>query len=113
MSSWQKSSVLLVGWTYTNWYIKCIDLGVHEAFNAYGDIIMENGEKFCAALKGGILYMLPYAPFVNSSTPCDAMMGSLPVGLYKVSFYYLKPFAAKQVCRGIASTGANQDLLYP
>jgi hypothetical protein len=92
---------------------KCVDLGVHEAFNAYGDAVMKNGEKFRAALKGGILYLLPYAPFVNASTPRDAMMGSLPTGLYEVSFYYLKPFVSKQVCPAIASLGGNQDLLYP
>jgi hypothetical protein len=91
---------------------KCIDLGVHKAFNAYGNAIMRNGEKFCAALKGGILYLLPYAPFVNASTPHNAMMGSLPIGLYKVSFYYLKLFVDKQICWGVASMCVNQDLLY-
>jgi hypothetical protein len=93
---------------------KCINLGVYEAFNAYGDNFMKNGEKFCSALKSGILYyLLPYDPFVNAFTPHDAMMGSLPVGLYEVSFYYLKPFVSQEVCSGITSTGGNQDLLYP
>jgi hypothetical protein len=92
---------------------KCVDLGVHKAFNAYGDAIMRNGEKFRAALKGGILYLLPYAPFVNASTPRDAMIGSLPIGLYEVIFYYIKPFVDKQVCTGVAATGGEQNRLYP
>jgi hypothetical protein len=91
---------------------KSVDLGVHEAFNAYGNAILRNGDKFRAGLKGGILYLLPYAPFVNALTPSDAMMGSLPVGLYEVSFYYLKPFVDKQVCPGVACTHGKQDLLY-
>lgn len=86
-----------------------VDLGVHDAFQAYGYVIMKNGQKRRVALKDGIPYLLPYAPFAIQFSE-DAFIGVHPKFFYEVCYYYLKPFVCQQASAAVAFIGGQQAL---
>jgi hypothetical protein len=86
-----------------------VDLGVHDACQAYGYVIMKGGQKHCVALKDGIPYLLPWALFANQFSD-HAFIGIQPRFFYEVCYYYLYPFITQQAAPAIAFIGGKEAL---
>jgi hypothetical protein len=84
------------------------DFSVDDDCQLYAYVILTNGQRRRAAMKGGVTYLLPDPP--NASWDRDVRYGDISRELWEISFYVLKPFICQQVCPIIASLADKRDL---
>jgi hypothetical protein len=73
----------------------------------YAWVILMNGQRRCAAMKGGIINFLPNPP--NASWDCRVRYRDISRELWEITFFVIKPFICQQACPIIASLANKQD----
>jgi hypothetical protein len=84
-----------------------LDFSVDDDCQLYAWVILMNGQRRRAAMKGGIIYLLPDPP--NASWDRRVQYGDISRELWEITFYVIKPFICQQACPIIASLANEQD----
>jgi hypothetical protein len=83
------------------------DFSVDDDCQLYAYVILRDGCRRCAAMKGGVTYLLPNPP--NASWDRDVRYGYISRELWEISFYVIKPFICQQASPIIASLADDKD----
>jgi hypothetical protein len=83
------------------------DYSVDDECQVYAWVILRNGHRRRAAMKGRIWYLLPDPP--KASWDLDIRYGDISRELWEIIFYTIQPFICQQACHLIGLFGNEQQ----